>query len=38
MSDDSVPEALPVPENPAPVAAMNAGFTTFSLRYSSDDA
>src|ERR1700728_2984467 len=38
MSDKSVPEALPVPENPAPVAAVKAGFTTFSLRYSRDEA
>ena len=38
MSDESVPEALPVPENPAPVAAVKAGFTTFSFRYSRDDA
>jgi hypothetical protein len=33
-----VPDALPVPENPAPVAAVKAGFTTFSLRYSRDEA
>jgi hypothetical protein len=32
MSDSSVPEALPVPEKLAPVAAVNAGFTTFSFR------
>jgi hypothetical protein len=32
MSDESVPEELPVPENPAPVAAVKAGLTTFSLR------
>jgi hypothetical protein len=38
MSDSSVPDALPVPENAAPVAAVNAGFTTFSLRYSRDEA
>jgi hypothetical protein len=38
MSDESVPEAFAVPENPAPVAAVNAGFTTFSLRNASDDA
>ena len=38
MSDDSVPEALPVPENAAPVAAVNAGYTTFVFRYSSDEA
>ena len=36
MSDESVPEALPVPENPAPVAAVNAGFTTISFRYVSE--
>jgi hypothetical protein len=38
MSDSSVPEALPVPEYPAPVAAVKAGFTTFSFRYSRDEA
>src|ERR1700722_16919463 len=38
MSDESVPEALPVPENPAPVAAVKAGLTTFSLRNCSDEA
>jgi hypothetical protein len=38
MSDESVPEELPVPEYPAPVAAMNDGLTTFSLRYSRDEA
>src|SRR5271170_1736259 len=38
MSLDSVPEALPVPENPAPVAAVKAGLTTFSLRNWSDEA
>ena len=36
MYCSSVPEALPVPEYPAPVAAVNAGFTTFSFRYSSE--
>src|ERR1700728_2954640 len=38
MSDSSVPEALPVPEYPAPVAAVKAGFTTFSFRNSRDEA
>src|SRR6202034_3453321 len=38
MSDESVPDAFPVPENPAPVAAVKAGFTTFSLRNSRDEA
>ncbi len=36
MNCSSVPEALPVPENPAPVAAVNAGFTSFSFKYSSE--
>ena len=38
MSDSSVPEALPVPENAAPVAAVKAGLTTFSFRYSREQA
>ena len=38
MSDSSVPEALPVPENWLPVAAVKAGLTTLVLRYSRDEA
>src|ERR1700722_7094222 len=36
MSDSGVPEAVPVPENAAPVAAVNAGCTTFVFRYCSE--